>query len=179
MSTSPRPPLLAVRVAPSIKCAFDALALRLGLSTSALLLRLVQTVLQSNGPGANVASNTTGRSERFSVRLRPGDREALEALAAARCLRPASYVTALVHSHLHSCPALPVNELAALKVVASHLATTARRLQECRATELANACRGDHLLTTLSATADDVAELRSCVGQLVRANLRCWESGHV
>lgn len=177
MSHRIRSPLLAARVAPELKLAFDALADREGVSSSALLTRVLRTVLDLNEslPRAVVLPSTG--NERLSLRLRPGDREALEALARSRKLRAATYVTALVHSHLHSCPALPMQELAAMKVAASHLAATSRHLQHLQG--VGGGTSDEELIRRLDSVSSTASEVRVYVGNLVRASLRCWESGHV
>jgi hypothetical protein len=188
MARTPRPPLLAVRVPAAMKLQFDELAHRHGLSTSALLLRMVGSVLESeNGTHCShsdlsacaTQANSSLRGERFSLRLRPGDRPALEALASARGLRPATYLTCLVHSHLHACPALPLEDLAAMKLAASHLAAIARQLTLLQTAACAGSGLEAQVLKRLWSTSDEVVKVRACVGEVVRANLRCWERGHV
>jgi hypothetical protein len=99
---APRQPLVAARTSPERKAKFAALAASRGMSESALLTLLMDTVLEENSVVAGVDSSDEDRpsSERVSLRLRQGDRRRVIARAAARDMKPASYLVALIRAHV-------------------------------------------------------------------------------
>lgn len=166
--------LIAARVNPSVKAAFGALSARRGLSESALLTLMIRAVLIDNDDpeSAHSVDSTTTTGNRISVRLRSGDLNRLRHRAAARGVRPARYLTTLVHAHLRADPPLPALELAALKQAVSELTALRRRL--VGATD--NKVVAEAMLPSAADLAAAIESLRRCVGDLVRANLISWET---
>jgi hypothetical protein len=90
------------------KTRFATIARRQGLSDSALLKRLIDTMLQAGNSADGVA--TEGRAvrvSRFSIRLRPDDQILLRERAASRGMPAATYVSVLTRAHLRSLSPLP------------------------------------------------------------------------
>ena len=95
---------------------FAAVARHQGISDSALLKRLVDTMLQAGNAADGAATDGgAGRVSRFSIRLRPDDQILLRERAAARGLPAATYVSVLARAHLRSLSPLPKEELLALR----------------------------------------------------------------
>ena len=161
------------------------------LSESAWLKRLVaKEVRATEGVDAEVAeivgSAGGGRLEqrderrhsRVYVRLRNDDRLLLEARAAARGMRPATYVSVLTRSHLRQLAPLPKDELIALRRSISELAAIGRNLNQIA--RIAN--EGGRL--PVSAREDFRAMLKVCEAlrdntkALLKTNLTSWRSGY-
>ena len=104
------------------------------LSDSALLKRLVDLMLQTAaaGQGAlpDAGDDSRASATRVSVRLRPDDMPILQHRAAARGLRPATYISVLARAHLHRLAPLPREELLAVKRAVSELASIGRNLNQ-------------------------------------------------
>jgi hypothetical protein len=92
------------------KARFAAVARHQGLSDSALLKRLVDTMLQiGNATDGAVTDDRVGRVSRFSIRLRPDDQILLRERSAARGMPAAAYVSVLTRAHLRLRIPLIVN----------------------------------------------------------------------
>src|ERR1700712_3182681 len=98
-----RQPLIAAHVPPETKAAFGALAARRGMTESALLVAMVDAVLERN-PVDVAADGDFKRSSpnvgRVSLRLCRGDLARVHARASARGLKCATYLSTLVRSHV-------------------------------------------------------------------------------
>jgi hypothetical protein len=167
---SARQPLIATRASVETKQRFAALAASRGLTESALLMLLIDTVLGSNAAGEQVESAARPcAGDRMSLRLRPGDRSRLEARAAARGLKPSSYVAMLVRAHVRRQALLPLPaELHALKAAVVQLTALGRGL---------GGSAGDGVThESMSQTAAAVAALRREFAEFVRRNLQSWET---
>lgn len=179
MVSTSRQPMLAARTSPESKAQFAALAKRRGMSESALLTALVDAVLDRNSagdPGGDADVPTDAVTRRITLRLRPGDHALVEARAAARRMKPATYLVMLVHAHLRCHAPMPAEELSALKVSVSQLSLVGRSLQQV---VYGGEASGDaeRLVLLLHQTADALDGLRRSVADLVKANLRSWEAG--
>lgn len=110
-----------------------------------------------------------GRSDRVTVRLRPGDGWLLRERAARRAMAPSTYLATLVQAHLRFAPPLPEDEIRLLKAVLRELSVLGRELRlsergsEASSSELA-VCRAIAVLE----------ELRATVVALVRRNAESW-----
>jgi hypothetical protein len=174
-----------------LKQRVKALSERQLLSESAWLKRLVVREVQAAGgaetDGSEVGVRACGsrskeRAERCNsrvyVRLRNDDRLLLEARAAARGMRPATYVSALTRSHLRQLSPLPKEELIALRRSINELAAIGRNLNQIAR----SANEGGRLPG--SAREDFRAMLRVCEAlrdntkTLLKANLTSWRSGY-
>jgi hypothetical protein len=127
---------LATWVETEQKRRFDTLARRHGISSSALLRRLVDVTLQGAAPfdSSNSAERVDNpRTGRLYVRLTEVDRSQLSKRAADRGMRMATYASALIQAHLRDMAPLPKEELLALKRVISELGSIGRNLNQIAA----------------------------------------------
>jgi hypothetical protein len=161
------------------KTRFAAVARHQGLSESALLKRLIDTMLQAGIATTGAATDSrVARESRFSIRLRPDDQILLRERAAARGMPTGTYVAVLTRAHLRSLSPLPKQELLALKRTVSELGSIGRKLNQ-----IARAANQGELAS--GPTREDVrAILRVCEGLrdhvkgLFLANVKSWEQGY-
>jgi hypothetical protein len=185
---------LKARVSPETKLQAKAVADREFLSETAWLKRLVLREIRafdaarvSEGESSPAKGNRRqGREARGSdgggtpmlVRLRTEDRLLLDARAEARGMRPATYASVLLRSHLRKLAPLPKDEYLALKHSIAMLASIGRNINQIA--KVAN--QGGRI--TDSAGAEFRAMLKICVAlrdntkALLKANETSWESGH-
>jgi len=161
------------------KTRFAAVARHQGLSDSALLKRLIDTMLQAgNAPDGEATGGRVVRVSRFSIRLRPDDQLLLRERAAARNMPAATYVSVLTRAHLRSLSPLPKEELLALRRTVSELGSIGRNLNQiARSVNQGERASGP--------SREDVrAILRVCEGLrdhvkgLLSANIKSWEQGY-
>jgi len=115
--------------------------------------------------------------EKISVRLRADDYRFLRDRSLVRRIRPSTYVSLLVRSHLRSVTPLPTEELAALKRSVAEVGAIGRNLNQ-----IARALnQGEHAnapdLAYLQGVIKILAGLRDHTKALVTANAESWESG--
>jgi hypothetical protein len=184
---------LKAHVSPDIKRQAKAIAERDLLTEAAWLKRLVIREIRA----CDAANTAVGEPHRESdirrarhargpqvccnpvyVRFRDEDRLLLDARAAARGMRPATYVSVLVRSHLRSLTPLPKDEYLALKRSIADLASIGRNINQ-----IAKAANGGGRVPD-SAGAEFRAMLKICVAlrdntkALLKANEASWETGH-
>jgi hypothetical protein len=186
--------ILKVRVSPDIKRQAQVIANRELLSEAAWLKRLVIREIGALEMGSSVdpdvrragctrrhgsaARDSRGCPKPVYVRLRDDDRLLLEARAAARGLRPATYLSVLTRAHLRSLAPLPKDELLALKRSIAELAALGRNINQIA--RVANEGGG----LPGSARQDLRGMVRICEGLrdhtklLLKANVTSWETGH-
>jgi len=170
--------LIAARVPQNVKTQFAALAHRRGVTESLLLRRLVEGAIMSAGESVDheVGQSTQAPPEKISVRLRADDYRLLKDRSLVRRIRPSTYVSLLVHSHLRSMTPLPTEELAALKRSVAEVGAIGRNLNQiARALnhgEHANAPDFAYLQGVLKV----LAGLRDHTKALVICNAESWES---
>ena len=179
------------RLPAELKQRVKALSERQLLSESAWLKRLVVREVQAaeaaRTEGWEVVQGTCDKrlneraercDSRVYVRLRKDDWLLLEARAAARGMRPATYVSALTRSHLRQISPLPKDELIALRRSINELAAIGRNLNQIAR----SANEGGRLPG--SAREDFRAMLKVCEAlrdstkSMLKANLTSWESGY-
>ena len=178
-SNSTRPPSITARPTPEEKLRFVAVAAARGVSVSALGLIAIRDLLSST---AHVSRSPVSTSihepaiDRITIRLRPGDRQAVRQRAAQRGMKDSAYLAALVRAHVAANPPLATDELAALKLAVTvlagfgrFLARTAREVTQARLMSPA-------LQQDLSRTIALVAALEQRTHDLARAALVSWES---
>jgi hypothetical protein len=174
------PPFIAARVTPEMKSLLRVLAEREQQTESAVVRQLLEVVLRTcTGGGITRPTDDpkANREIRLSVRLDPNDGLLLKERAAARFVPPATYVAALVRSHLRGITPLLKEERHALDRVVAELTAIGRNLnQVARALN-----RGQ----SIPPRRDDVqAMLRVCtalrdhVKALLAANEKSWNQGH-
>jgi hypothetical protein len=141
------------------------------LSESALALTAIRAVIatESGSLEPNATSEQTPATDRITIRLRPGDGEAIARRADERGMKPSTYLAALVRAHVAGNPPLAVRELAALKQSVIVLATLGRLLAQVRTTP--GVTRED-----LQRTCSAVANLEQHTHDLARVALISWET---
>lgn len=182
--------ILKARVSPEIKRQARAIAGRQLLSEAAWLKRLVileigefdvgpdpevRRPTRTHGRGAT--RDSRGCLKPVYVRLRDEDLFLLQARAAARGLRPATYVSVLTRSHLRSLAPLPKDELMALKHSITQLAAIGRNLNQIARAANQGAGVGS-LREDLRAFLRVCEAMRDNTKGLLKANVTSWEIGH-
>jgi hypothetical protein len=179
VASSSRNPLIATHTSPQTKSRFSRLAADRGMTESRLLGLLIDTVLDHNPPAEATDFTEDESCERISLRLRPGDRALLDARAMTRGMRTASYAVMLIRAHVRQQAPMPAAEVEALKVAVSHLTALRRELQ-VSAHSIGSEGLGDiDLMRSLRETAAQVDDVRQCIAELVRTNLKSWETSDV
>jgi predicted HicB family RNase H-like nuclease len=174
--------LIGARVTPEVKAAFASVAQQQGMSESALLKQLLNVIVARGGESRagnhGPSMEAPCRGTRFSVRIRPDDRRLLCERAVARSMKPATYVSTLIRSHLKKIAPVPKKELEALMQVINELGAVGRNLNQiARAINQGSRAAGpnrDELRAILKACAG----LRDHVRELLKANMESWEVGH-
>ena len=185
--------ILKARVPPQIKRQARAIAERDLLTEAAWLKRLVIREIRAcdvaNDDGGELhrendihrpreAQGLKGYSKPVYVRYRDEDRLLLDARAAARGMRPATYVSVLTRAHLRSLTPLPKEEYLALKRCIAVLESIGRNINQ-----IAKAANQGGRMPD-SAGAEFRAMLKICVALrdntklLLKANETSWETGH-
>lgn len=111
-------PSITARPSAAEKERFRLLAMRAGMSESALALVAIRNLLDPDcktPPAKTNAMERLAATDRITIRLRPGDGAAIAQRAAARGMKASAYLAALVRAHLRANPPIPTAELAALK----------------------------------------------------------------
>jgi hypothetical protein len=161
------------------KTRFAAVARNQGLSDSAMLKRLIDTMLQAGGGAEGVATDArAGRVSRFSIRLRPDDQILLRERAAARGMPTATYVSVLTRAHLRSLSPLPKEELLALRRTVSELGSVGRNLNQIARAANQGARESGPSREDLRAILRVCEGLRDHVKGLLSANIKSWEQGY-
>jgi hypothetical protein len=184
---------LKARVLPETKLQAKAVADREFLSETAWLKRLVLRELRACDGSASEGESSQAKSIRrpgreargrnggakpMLVRLRIEDRLLLDARAEARGMRPATYASVLLRSHMRQLTPLPKDELLALKRSITLLASIGRNINQIA--KVAN--QGGRIAD--SAGAEFRAMLKICVAlrdntkALLKANETSWVTGH-
>jgi hypothetical protein len=186
--------ILKARVTPETKRQAQMVAARQMLSEAAWLKRLVireigeADVSSAADPGTRRASCThrqggavrdsNGCPKPVYVRLRDEDRLLLEARAAARGLRPATYLSVLTRSHLRSLAPLPKDELLALKRSIADLASLGRNINQIAKVANEGGRLPGSLREEFRAMLTICEALRDNTKALLKANVTSWETGH-
>ena len=161
------------------KTRFEAIARHQGVSDSALLKRLIDTMLQAGNATDGVdADGRAFRVSRLSIRLRPDDQILLRERAAARGMPAATYVSVLTRAHLRSLSPLPKEELLALKRTVLRARRIGRNLNQiARAANQGERAIGPSR-EDLRAILRVCEGLRDHVKRLLSANIKSWEQGY-
>ena len=173
--------LIAARVDADTKGRFVAVARQQGLSESALLKRLVDTVLL--GTGATTTPTTesvdpVARGGKISARLRLDDLVLLRERAKARALPTGTYVSLLIRSHLRNLAPLPTTELMALRRSIAEVGAIGRNLNQiARALNQGEQSNGPSR-SELQALLRALTGLRDYTKDLINVNLASWEAGY-
>lgn len=186
--------VLKTRIPPALKLQAKAIADREFLSEAAWLKRLVvQEIRAFHGAHGNgdepCRADRAPRADRDAlgkgargrplfVRLRSDDRLLLDARAAARGMRPATYASILLRAHLRQLTPLPKEELLTLKRSIGELAAIGRNINQIA--RVANeggrlpGCAREEFQAMLK-----ICEaLRHNTKSLLKANETSWSTGH-
>ncbi len=179
------------RLPVDLKRRVKALSERQLLSESAWLKRLVVREVQAADDANALGSETVvgacakrsketaeRRHARVYVRLRKDDWLLLEARAATRDMRPATYVSALTRSHLRQLAPLPKDELIALRRSISELAAIGRNLNQIARSANEGGGLPGSAREDFRAMLKVCEALRDSTKALLKANLASWESGY-
>jgi hypothetical protein len=176
---TPRAFSITARPTPEEKQRFADLAASRGISESALALIAIRALLESNGSPIGSATGEPGRqpaTDRITIRLRPGDRCALNQRAAQRGIRSSTYLAALVRAHIAANPPLTIDELSILKQGVAVLAKLSRVLSHISRCLAQGGPLPPELQKELSMTRTVVAALEQRVHDIARSALVTWES---
>jgi hypothetical protein len=137
---------LKTRVSPEMKLRASAIADREFLSEAAWLKRLVMREIRARNDASDAESDLLrpesipgpartgpgkdGAGKPMLVRFTAEDRLLLDARAEARGLRPATYASVLLRSHLRQLTPLPKDELLALKRSVAELGSIGRNINQ-------------------------------------------------
>ena len=151
-----------------------------GLSESALLRRLIETMLPPdlNPDVVLQAPDSRATTTRLSVRLRADDLQFLRERARARSLPASTYISYLIRSHLRAQTPLPTAELNALKKAVAELGAIGRNVNQiARAVNQQQWPSGpDPAL--LHKMIQALTLVRAHTKALINANLASWDSGN-
>ena len=170
----PIPPSITVRPSLEEKARFATLAAVSGLSESALALKAIRMVLSPDSVPADAAAAARARepaTDRITIRLRPGDRDAISRRAVQRRMKVSTYTAALVRAHLAANPPLAAHELSALKQSVAVLLAIGQFLAKS-----ARAASTDMIREDLQQTRAAVAAVEQRFHDFTKAALISWES---
>lgn len=128
-------PSVTVRLSADEKKWFSTLARSRGVSESALALSVIRSIEDSGCFDTYATEPRAPATDRITIRLRPGDGQAIDRRASERGMKSSAYLAALVRAHLVVNPPLASNELAALKqsvAVLARLGTSSPRPRAIR-----------------------------------------------
>jgi hypothetical protein len=150
------------------------------MSESALALMAIRLLLDCKD--VSETSAAPGRRERstdrITIRLRPGDRRAINERANRRDMKASTYLAAMVRAHVATNPPLTENELGAYKHGVILLAGLGRLLTRMFRDGARAGSMPKDLLEELNRTRAIVAGLEKVTSNLVCAALKSWESGY-
>jgi hypothetical protein len=174
----PRSPLpsITVRVSASEKNWFATLARSRGMSESALAHSVIRSVKDSGSLDPYTTGPRSPATDRITIRLRPGDGQAIERRASERGMNPSAYIAALVRAHVAVNPPLAARELAALKHSIVVLADLGPLLAETAHNPALSGPRLEEVRQNISRTRAAVAALEQRTHDLVRTALISWET---
>jgi hypothetical protein len=185
---------LKARVTPEVKLRVKAVADRELLSEAAwlkrLILREIRTV-DSGQPGegesflpeglrrqSKGSQGRKGVGKPMLVRLRNEDRLLMDARAEARGMRPATYASVLLRSHMRQLTPLPKDELLALKRSIALLASIGRNINQIAKVANQGGRIGDSAGAEFRAMLKICVALRDNTKSLLKANETSWVTGN-
>jgi predicted HicB family RNase H-like nuclease len=183
MTTPPlreRRRVITLRVEPALKHRIHTTARQQGLSEAAAVLRAVRRVFGDDmlPPFRSPSTARDPASDRLTLRLRPGDSEALRARARARRMPDSTYVAALVRAHLTAHPPVPAQELQLLKEATGTLSALSRTLREIERQQRLGQPAGSALTSQLAMLQAECARIERALSDYARQALRSWEAPH-
>jgi hypothetical protein len=182
--------ILKARVTSEIKRQAKAIADRELLTEAAWLKRVVMKEIRSiEGSGTCAAGDqllqlrrathdSAGGRKPVYVRISDDDRVLLETRAAARAMRPATYVSVLARAHLRALTPLPKDELIALKQAIAELASIGRNINQIAKVANESGRLPGSAQEEFRAMLKICEALRDKTKGLLKANLASWRTGH-
>jgi len=184
--------ILKTTVPTDIKLQAKAIAERESLSEATWLKRLVLREIRAcevgserepcraNGieRGSRATRETHSNGKPILVRLRGEDRLLLDARSEARGMRPATYVSVLIRSHLRELAPLPKDELLALKRSIGELASIGRNINQIAKAVNEGGRAPGSVREEFRAMLKICEALRDNTKSLLKANVTSWETGH-
>jgi hypothetical protein len=149
------------------------------LSESALAPSAIRSVKDSGSLDAYATGPRTPATDRITIRLRPGDGEAIARRSSERGMKPSAYLAALVRAHVAVNPPLPAKELAALKQSIVVLAELGPLLAQTAHNPALSGPRLEEVRQIIRRMRVAVATLEQRTHDLVRTALISWESRRV
>jgi Bacterial mobilisation protein (MobC) len=129
-------------------------------------------------PGS-AARGPNGGGRPMLVRLRNEDRLLLDARAEARGMRPATYASVLLRSHLRQLTPLPKDEYLALKRSIALLASIGRNINQIAKVANHGGRIPDSVGVEFRAMLKICVALRDNTKALLKVNETSWRTGHV
>lgn len=186
--------ILKARVSPEVKLRAKVIADRELLTEAAWLKRIVMREIragdgdsdQSQQPRrANserqreqVTGGSNGCGKPVYVRLRDEDRMLVEARAAARGMRTATYLSVLTRAHLRALTPLPKEELLTLKRTIGELAAIGRNINQIAKAANERGRLPGSVREEFRAMLRICEALRDNTKALLKANETSWSTGH-
>jgi hypothetical protein len=183
--------MLKARVSPAIKSQVKTIVERELLTESAWLKRVVIREVRLSMSNSQIpidggtllvepaANESFGRQRPVYVRFPPDDRLLLESRAAARGLRPATYVSVLTRAHLRCLAPLPKEEYLALKRCIGELRAIGRNINQLARIANEGGKTPGSVREEFRAMLKICEALRSSIKALLKANETSWRTGHV
>ena len=187
--------ILKARVSPEIKLQAKVIADRELLTESAWLKQIVMREIRAADVGGAAESRQLlkANSERLAegltrsskacgktiyVRLRDEDLLLLEARAAARGLRTATYLSVLTRAHLRKLTPLPKDELLGLKLSIRELAAVGRNINQIARVANEHGRLPGSVREEFRAMLKICEALRDNTKALLKTNETSWSTGH-
>jgi len=185
---------LKTRVSPEMKLQAKVIADREFLSEATWLKRLVIREIRARNDASRAESDLlrsesipgptrpapgkNGAGKPMLVRLTAEDRLLLDARAEARSMRPATYASVLLRSHLRQLTPLPKDELLALKRSIAELGSIGRNINQITRASNVGGRMPDSVGAEFRAMLKICVALRDNTKALLNANVASWAAGH-
>lgn len=172
-------PCITARSSVLEKMRFRALALRSGMSESALALVAIRSLLGPDTKRSETTTTSTERlaaTDRITIRLRPGDGAVIARRASTRGMKASGYLSALVRAHVRGNPQLPHAELAALKSSVTVLAGLGQVFARLARSSALTDTDGEALRKDIAQARVVLAGLEQQAHDIAKAALIAWES---
>jgi hypothetical protein len=172
----PSLPSVTVRLSAQEKQWFSTLARSRGVSESALALSVIRSIADSGCLDSCATQARMPATDRITIRLRPGDGQAIAGRASERGMKASAYLAALVRAHLAANPPLARSELAALKQRVAVLSGLGTLLAQTARNPALSGPGLEDLRQAISRTRAVVTALEQRTHEFTRRALISWES---
>jgi hypothetical protein len=172
-------PSITIRLSAEEKAWFATLARSRGVSESALALSVIRLIADSGSLDPDATGPRMAAKDRITIRLRPGDGEAIALRAQERSMKSATYLAALVRAHVALNPPLAASELVALKQALFILTRLGILLGQTSRNPALRGPELEEVRENVSRTRAAVAALEQRMHEFVQKALVSWESRSV